>query len=242
MLNRNKKLNKPQPITRDEEKVYQEERKGLERDILSEILKSRKTAWNVAKVGIAAGIFGFAIAGLVIVRYSQPLPAYQTFINKDTGEVSQVKMTRDEASYGELIDQYWLGQFVIHRESYDYATLQVDYDAMSLMAAGDVADAYLKQFKGQDAIQKKLGDSQYTRVKINSIITDREHGVATVRYTTTTRYRQRPQDEPPQYWIATMAYEYKKVPMTAQQRYINPLGFRVTSFRVNSENANVVGG
>ena len=236
------KREKPQPITRDEEKTYAAERKGLERDILSEILKSRKTAWNVAKGASALGVLGIVVAVMVIYRYAQPLPAYENFINKDTGEVTQVKMSRDEASYGELIDQYWLGQFVIHSESYDYATLQVDYDAMSLMAEGDVADSYLKQFKGPDAIQKKLGDSQYTRVKINSVILDREHGVATVRYTTTKRYRQRPQDEAPQYWIATMAYEYKKLPMTAQQRYINPLGFRVTSFRRNLENANAVGG
>lgn len=236
------KNKKPEAITREDEAKYMEERKGLERDYLSEILKSRKTAWNVAKGCFTFGVIGITAAVMVIYRYAQPLPAYQTFINKDTHEVSQVKMTRDEASYGELIDQYWLGQFVIHRESYDFATLQVDYDAMSLMASGDVADTYLKQFKGQDAIQKRLGDSQYTRVHINSAIVDREHGVATVRYTTTTRYRQRPQDEPPKYWIATLAYEYKKLPMTAQQRYINPLGFRVTSFRVNSENASVVGG
>ena len=236
------KREKPQPITRDEEKTYAAERKGLERDILSEILKSRKTAWNVAKGASAFGVLGIVVAVMVIYRYAQPLPAYENFINKDTGEVTQVKMSRDEASYGELIDQYWLGQFVIHSESYDYATLQVDYDAMSLMAEGDVADSYLKQFKGPDAIQKKLGDSQYTRVKINSVILDREHGVATVRYATTKRYRQRPQDEAPQYWIATIAYEYKKLPMTAQQRYINPLGFRVTSFRRNLENANAVGG
>lgn len=236
------KREKPKPITRAEEKAYTEERKGLERDMLSEILKSRKVAWNVAKGGYATGVIGILVAVMVIYRYAQPLPAYENFINKDTGVVTQVKMSPSEASYGELIDTYWLGQFVIHSESYDYSTLQVDYDAMSLMAEGDVADEYLKQFKGQDAIQKRLGDSQYTRVKINSVILDREHGVATVRYTTTKRYRQRPQDEAPQYWIATLAYEYKKLPMTAQQRYINPLGFRVTSFRRNLENANAVGG
>ncbi|WP_079949118.1 type IV secretion system protein [Salmonella enterica] len=54
--------------------------------------------------------------------------------------------------------------------------------------------------------------------------------------------RQRPNPEPPRYWIATIAYEYKALPMTAQQRYINPLGFRVTSYRKNAENVGAVGG
>ena len=44
-----------------------------------------------------------------------------------------------------------------------------------------------------------------------SVITDREHGVATVRFTTQQRIRQRPEPEPPRYWIATIAYEYKSV-------------------------------
>ncbi|HCB4700148.1 TPA: type IV secretion system protein, partial [Klebsiella pneumoniae] len=165
-----------------------------------------------------------------------------TTINKDTGEVSQVKITRDEATYGDVIDQYWISQFVIHRESYDYNSIQVDYDAMSLMASGDVADEYLSMFKGPNRIDKRLGDSERTTVHINSVITDREHGVATVRFTTQQRIRQRPNPEPPRYWIATIAYEYKALPMTAQQRYINPLGFRVTSYRKNAENVGAVGG
>ena len=30
-----------------------------------------------------------------------------------------------------------------------------------------------------------------------------------------------------------MGYEYKSLAMNAEQRYVNPLGFRVTSYRVN---------
>uniref|UniRef100_UPI002B05C67C type IV secretion system protein n=1 Tax=Citrobacter koseri TaxID=545 RepID=UPI002B05C67C len=86
------------------------------------------------------------------------------------------------------------------------------------------------------------GSPERTTVHINSVITDREHGVATVRFTTQQRIRQRPNPEPPRYWIATIAYEYKALPMTAQQRYINPLGFRVTSYRKNAENVGAVGG
>ncbi|MBL7325120.1 type IV secretion system protein, partial [Escherichia coli] len=52
------------------------------------------------------------------------------------------------------------------RESYDYNSIQVDYDAMSLMASGDVADEYLSMFKGPNRIDKRLGDSERTTVHI----------------------------------------------------------------------------
>jgi hypothetical protein len=39
----------------------------------------------------------------------------------------------------------------------------------------------------------------------------------------------------PQFWIATLSYRYDNMELTAAQRYINRLGFRVYSYRVNAE-------
>ncbi|WP_435321323.1 type IV secretion system protein, partial [Klebsiella pneumoniae] len=74
-----------------------------------------------------------------------------------------------------------------------------------------------------------------TRVSINSTILDREHGVATIRFTTVRRSRSNNFDDPPKRWIAILGYEHKSLAMNASQRYINPLGFRVTRYRVNPE-------
>ncbi|HCP9657203.1 TPA: type IV secretion system protein, partial [Escherichia coli] len=71
--------------------------------------------------------------------------------------------------------------------------------------------------------------------QINSVILDKPHGVATIRFTTVRRVRSNPVDDQPQRWIAIMGYEYKSLAMNAEQRYVNPLGFRVTSYRVNPE-------
>ncbi|EPQ7029119.1 VirB8/TrbF family protein, partial [Klebsiella pneumoniae] len=137
------KKNKIQAISREDLNKYHEETQGLERDMVNEILNSRSRAWKIATAFFVFAVVSMVTAVGVIIRFAQPLPAYLTTINKDTGEVSQVKITRDEATYGDVIDQYWISQFVIHRESYDYNSIQVDYDAMSLMASGDVADEYL---------------------------------------------------------------------------------------------------
>ncbi|HBT7049066.1 TPA: type IV secretion system protein, partial [Klebsiella pneumoniae] len=176
-----------------------------------------------------------SLVGYVVHKYSQPIPAHLLTLNEATHEVQQVKLTRDQTSYGDEIDKFWLTQYVIHRESYDFYSVQVDYTAVGLMSTPNVAESYQSKFKGRNGLDKVLGDSETTRVKINSVILDKPHGVATIRFTTVRRVRSNPVDDQPQRWIAIMGYEYKSLAMNAEQRYVNPLGFRVTSYRVNPE-------
>ncbi|WP_407213988.1 VirB8 family type IV secretion system protein [Enterobacter kobei] len=96
-----------------------------------------------------------------------------------------------------------------------------------------MAESYLSKFKGKQGIDKVPGDSEITRVTINSTILDKEHGVATIRFTTVRRARSNNFDDPPKHWIAIRAMS-TKLAMNAS-RYVNPLGFRVTSYRVNPE-------
>lgn len=179
--------------------------------------------------------FALSLVGYVVHKYSQPIPAHLLTLNEATHEVQQVKLTRDQTSYGDEIDKFWLTQYVIHRESYDFYSVQVDYTAVGLMSTPNVAESYQSKFKGRNGLDKVLGDSETTRVKINSVILDKPHGVATIRFTTVRRVRSNPVDDQPQRWIAIMGYEYKSLAMNAEQRYVNPLGFRVTSYRVNPE-------
>ncbi|MFK8838772.1 type IV secretion system protein [Klebsiella michiganensis] len=209
--------------------------KGLEVDLMDEVLKSRRTAWMVATGSAVVTVFALSLVGYVVHKYSQPIPAHLLTLNEATHEVQQVKLTRDQTSYGDEIDKFWLTQYVIHRESYDFYSVQVDYTAVGLMSTPNVAESYQSKFKGRNGLDKVLGDSETTRVKINSVILDKPHGVATIRFTTVRRVRSNPVDDQPQRWIAIMGYEYKSLAMNAEQRYVNPLGFRVTSYRVNPE-------
>ncbi|WP_045757467.1 type IV secretion system protein (plasmid) [Xanthomonas albilineans] len=234
----------PTAVTRDTIDQYRQERRGLEVDILDEILLSRKRAWMVAA---GFGVLSVAAIGLtmfIVDRYSQPLPQHILAWDRQTGAVEQLSLTKDTKSYDEITDSYWISQFVQHYESYDFNIAQLDYDAVGLMASPEVAEQYVARYKWgtTDAIDKRVGDSENTRVHINSVILDPASGTATVRFTTTRKVRQRPTSEPPQYWIAIIGYKYEKSLMTASQRNLNPLGLRITSYRVNSESANSVGG
>ncbi|RRE44366.1 type IV secretion system protein VirB8 [Klebsiella pneumoniae] len=210
-------------------KEFNESRKGLEVDLMDEVLAAYRST------GSAVVTVALSLVGYVVHKYSQPIPAHLLTLNEATHEVQQVKLTRDQTSYGDEIDKFWLTQYVIHRESYDFYSVQVDYTAVGLMSTPNVAESYQSKFKGRNGLDKVLGDSETTRVKINSVILDKPHGVATIRFTTVRRVRSNPVDDQPQRWIAIMGYEYKSLAMNAEQRYVNPLGFRVTSYRVNPE-------
>ncbi|ECB6713972.1 type IV secretion system protein [Salmonella enterica] len=222
-------------LTREAIKEFNESRKGLEVDLLNEVLSSRQKAWYVAGGASIITVVCLCLAGFVVHRYSEPLPPYLLTINKDTGEVSEIKITRDQASYGEDLDVYWLSQYVIHRETYDFYSGQVDYDAVSLMSTPEAAEDYLKRYRGPNKIDKVLGDSETTRVSIRSVIPDPAHGVATIRFTTTRRARSNPVDDQPKHWIAIVGYEYRALAMNAKQRQINPLGLKILSWRINPE-------
>lgn len=229
-------------VTRAEMDAYRKERGAAEVDLLDEVLNSRKRAWQVAAGFGVFALLAWGVAGGTILRYAQPLPEYLMTLNNTTGELSQVAVVTEDMKMSEATDQYWVSQFVIHYNAYDFNAGQTDYDFVRLTAAGQVADDYLKQYRGPHPKDKMLGDSESTLVHVSSVIIDSKHQVATVRYTTTKRYRDRPNSEPPQYWIATLAYGYVKRPMKAWERFINPAGFQVTSFRPNLENVGVVGG
>lgn len=220
-------------VTRDQIREFQKERRGLETDLLDEVLKSRKVAWVLASASVVVAVAAFGLAGFTIHKYAQPIPAHILTLDESTGTVEQVALLPDEKrSYGEVVDTYWISQFVRHYESYDFYSIQADYDAVGLMASADVAEPYQSEFAGSKGKDKKLGDSRATRVRISSVILDRDAGTATVRFSTQEKYRDRPMPEARKEWIAIIGYEYRNVPLTASQRFINPLGFRVLSYRV----------
>lgn len=231
------KLALRKPVTADALDKYLEEREGLELDLTDEILRSRKRAWQVACGFGGFGIFALLLAAFVIWRYCEPIAEHILWRDSSTGAIQELSILPGGkvTSYGELTDGYWVAQFVNHYTGYEFYSSQGDYDFVNLTATGALADEYKKRWNGPNAPDKQLGDSEMTTVKVNSVILDTEHGIATVRYTTTKKYRNRPEPEPTVHWIATVSYQYDKKLMTAKQRYINPAGFQVTAFRPNTE-------
>jgi type IV secretion system protein VirB8 len=194
-----------EPVTKASMVSYQAEHAAQDVDLIDEVVKSRTIAWNVAKGFGLFGSLAIVLAAVVVFRYAHPVPTKMLLWNGDLRQWVEASTMPPTTSYGIEEDKYWIALFVNHIEAYDFYAAQAHYDAVSLMATPQVADPYKAMFAGPKGLDKVLGDSIKTTVKVTNVMPDPAHGVATVRYTLTTKYKARPLPEPPVYKIATIA-------------------------------------
>lgn len=219
----------------------QVEVRGLEATLLAKAHSSERRAWACVVFSGFVSLVSLTITWFVIHRYSEPIPEHILTLNKDTGVAELVSLLPQVASYDEVITNYWLSRYVVSRESYNFMDVNQDYEEVGLMSSRTVGQDYAKFMLGAEGPEKKWADHAEVSVSIKSVISDTKHQTATVRYSTTLRHFDRDQAEPSRYWIASLGYEFVNQTMTVAQRRLNPLGFKVTSFRSVEENADRVG-
>jgi type IV secretion system protein VirB8 len=233
---------KIRPIKSDDLNRYLEESRGLERDYMAEVLRSRQIAWRLA-IGSS---FLLAVA-LLALLFLTPLKTNTPFVlrvDNVTGHVEVLTTIREqESSYGEVVDSYFLNQYVLNREGYDYNTIQNAYNTTALLSDPEVQREYYALFEGAQARDTILKDRAKIIVQVRSITptpetgspgTDVSGGTAVVRFSTQLKHSNGSL-EPLQNWIATIGYTYKDATMSSVDRRINPLGFQITSYRVDPE-------
>lgn len=212
---------------------YLDESRGLERDYLEELVRSRRVAWRVAAG--AAVLVAAALAAVVALVPLKRVEAFVLRVDNATGAVDLVTSLRDgQASYGEVVDRYFLNKYVLARESYEYETLQTAYDTTALMSSGEVQREYASLFDGPKARDKVLANRVRIEVKVRSIAPGTTHNTAVVRFATRVAHGDGT-SEPEKSLVATIGFRYVGGATHEQDRLVNPLGFQVTSYRVDPE-------
>lgn len=209
-------------------------RAGLERDFLTEVITSRTYAWRVTTVSLAIAL---AAAGALATVFplKEPPVLYAVRVNQDTGEVTDVSVLRDpQEDYGERITRYFIHQYMLACESYDYHTIQNMYERCGLFSSPDVQRQYYSKFEGDNAIDKRYADQTRVLVNVRSITLGPNHS-ATVRFT---RHTEGGTPEKPQRLIATLAYQYVEADLSEADGRQNPLGFQVVSYATDVETEN----
>jgi len=216
---------------------YLEESRGLERDYLDELVRSRRAAWRVA--GGAGVLVVLGLGTLVALLPLKRVEAFVLRVDNATGSVDVVTTLRDaQASYGEAVDKYFLNKYVQNRESYDYETIQTSYDTTALLSSEGVQRDYLSLFQGPNARDKVFSNQVRLLVRVRSIAPGTARNTALVRFSTVRRQSNGLADVE-ESLVATIGFRYVGAAMREQDRLVNPLGFQVTSYRVDPE---VVGG
>lgn len=221
------------PIKSDGLKNYLEESRGLERDYMAEVLRSRLVAWRLA-IG-ASSLLAVALLALLFLTPLKTNTPYVLRVDNATGHVEVLTTLREsESSYGEVVDSYFLNQYVLNREGYDYNTIQNAYNTTALLSDPEVQREYYALFEGAKARDTLLKDRAKIVVQVRSITPTPETGTAVVRFSTQLKHSNG-SVEPLHNWIATTSYTYKNATMSSMDRRINPLGFQVTSYRIDPE-------
>lgn len=216
---------------------YLEESRGLERDYLDELVRSKRMAWRFAA---GAGLLVVVALGAVVALL--PLKKVEPFVirvDNATGNVDAVASLRDaQTTYGEAVDKYFLNKYVLNRESYDYETIQTNYDTTVLLSSPDIQREYLALFDGPNARHEVLSNRARILVKVRSITPGTSKNTAVVRFSRIQRQLDGAPDREESV-VATVGFRYVGAAMREQDRLVNPLGFQVTSYRVDPE---IVGG
>ncbi len=197
--------------------------------------KSERRAWGIAMAAVVCAVL-LVVAIALMLPLKQNTP-YVIRVDNTTG-VPDIVTAMDTKGVGfdEVMDKYWLAQYVRARETFDWYTIQKDYDTVGLLSSPRVGQEYAGLFEGKDAIDKKYGNQVRVTVEIVSVVPNGK-GIGTVRFMKTMK-RVDDQNAPGTVtkWVATVAYEYRNPSLIRESaRLVNPFGFQVLSYRVDPE-------
>lgn len=208
--------------------------------------RSERRAWLVAFGAITMALI---LAGgyFYMLPLKQKVP-YLVMADAYTGTSTVARLTDDlshrRISTSEAINRSNVAHFVLARESYDLAMLNLgDWATVQTMSAPGVRDAYTRLYASTnpDGLFKKYGKDTAIRVKLLSIVlSGGGPGMtpkgATVRFQRSLFDKQTGSTRPLDNKIATLAFTYKtNLDMDDQSRIENPLGFWVTDYRVDDD-------
>ena len=214
-------------------KAYFAEAASWDHDRLIAANHSKRLAWTIAVIAS-----GLAITGVAAVAMLTPLKTvapYVIMVDKATGasEITSSMTGDKQITYNEAVAKYFLADYVRNREGWIPQARQEFFDGVLAMSSRD-EQARWTAFYSKDnpkSPQSVFTDLDTVFVAIKSV-TFVSKNVAQVRFTKTLQRGTSATDTPA---IATITYDTTDTPTTEQQRFKNPLGLEVQSYRADLE-------
>ncbi|HXC73612.1 MAG TPA: VirB8/TrbF family protein [Sphingomicrobium sp.] len=214
--------------------AYYAEAASWNRDRVQAMRSSHRTAWWIAGIATALALLeGLALVLLMPLKTVEP---YTLMVDRTTGYVQALKpLDKATVAPDAALTQSFLVQYVIAREGFDMATLNANYRKVALFSSGAARTGYLQ------TIQVSNPQSPLVLYPRSTVIDARVKSVspignnaALVRFDVV-RTDAGAQPQPASPWVAVVRYRYSTEPMKLEDRFVNPLGFQVTSYRRDPE-------
>lgn len=174
---------------------------------------------------------------VVVISQLTPLKTIEPYViqvDQKSGITQTVDpMTVKELTANEAVNNYFIVQYIRSRETYSLTDLARNYNLVRIMSE---SHKVYPQFVGEAdpnnprSNAARLGTYGLRTVKFKSI-TYLNPQLAQVRLLV----EEQGTSAPVQHKIALVAFEYVKMSLTLEERYLNPLGFRVTDYRLDED-------
>jgi type IV secretion system protein VirB8 len=203
-------------------------------DGMAQLRRSRQIAWIVAIIAVLVAVIeALSIWAMVPLRTVVP---YTLLVDRHTGYVEAMKpLEAGLLAPDKALTQSFLVQYVLAREGFDRATIRDDYRKVALWSAEPARSQYVAGMAttNLDNPAARAGNRAVIAVRVRSVSALQQDS-ALVRFETQLVDQERPATSR-QYWVAVVRFRYSPEPMATEDRYINPLGFQVTSYRRSPE-------
>lgn len=215
--------------------TYFQQVASYESDRLKTAQRSTRLAWTIAAAaGVVAATACIAVAGLTPLKTVVPVVFR---VDNSTGMVDRVYDVRGgELAATEAERRYFLWQYVLHRQGYNYTEAQRDFDTVNLMSTADVQQRYAEWFKGSNPQSPQVLLGRGGSATVNWISTSfLGPKLAQVRFV----QQERKGDMllPAKHMVATIGFDFAPGPISGSAINVNPDGFLVTSFHADQESA-----
>ena len=208
--------------------------------------RSERRAWWVAGASV---LMSLILAGgyFYFLPLKEKVP-YLVMADAYTGTATVARLRGDwnnnQITASEAINKSNVSHYILAREGYDLALLNLrDWATVFTMSESDVASAYRAENAANNpkSPYSVYGRTHVVRVKILSIQLIREQPDATptgatARFQRTLYEKSSGQVTPLPTRFATLMFRYEpNLGLSEEDRLLNPLGYRVTSYRVENE-------
>jgi len=217
--------------------AYYQEAGSWAADQISSLRASRKVAWVVAVVAI-----GVVIAETIALILMMPLKTvvpYTLMVDRNTGYVQVLKpLEPNSITPDAALVQSMLVQYVIARESFDASILQDSYRKVGLWSADQARTDYLNLMPVSNIDSPLNVYPRETTVDIRVKSVSRMSAQSALVRFDSVRRDKGGQHQAARPWVAIVEYRFSGEPASAEDRFLNPLGFQVIGYRRDPEALN----
>lgn len=208
-------------------------------DVHGSLRASRRIAWIVAGAAVTVAVLeAIALAFMAPLKTVVP---YTILVDRQTGYVETVQALRPGAlTQDQAVTQSALVQYVLARETFDATDLSANYNKVMLWSDGPVREAYRRDMaRANPSSPLNLYPASTVVATTIKSVSSLSPTSALVRLDTTRRDAGAASGEQRAY-TAVIAYRFTGAPLRNGDRFLNPLGFQVTSYRRDSDTASGV--